>query len=333
MSAHLSSSLGTPTPTHSRLDPHARVSALILAQLKTADPASWSPPWHGVDPLPRNALTGRRYRGINILVLWAAAQANGYADARWATYRQWATLGAQVRRGERGTAVLFYKDLTADGADTTAAAADDALHFVARTSAVFNAAQVDGAPDLAASLPSPELTEPLSILAAFVAATGARIIEGGTRACYMPASDSIHLPPQAAFHSAEGYAGTLAHELIHWAGAPHRLHRDLTGRFGSQAYAAEELVAELGAAFVLADLGLARSPHPDHAKYVAHWLPLLRADPRAFTTAASHASRAAAYLAGLHEAGGVAIGAEVPALSSEQDGAGADAIPFIKVAA
>lgn len=323
------SSLDTPTSAHSRPDPHTRVAAAILGQLATTDPASWSPPWHGADPVPRNALTGRRYRGVNILVLWAAAQANGYADARWATYRQWAALGAQVRRGERGTSVLFYKDLTADGADT-AAEADDALHFVARTSAVFNAAQVDGAPDLAASPRPPALAEPLPVLTAFVLATGARIIEGGTRACYMPASDSIHLPPQAAFHSAEGYAGTLTHELIHWAGAPHRLDRDLTGRFGSRAYAAEELVAELGAAFSLADLGLARSPHPDHAKYVAHWLPLLRADPWALTTAASHASRAAVYLAGLQEAGGT-IEVTSSTLSGDPDDTGA--IPFVKTAA
>lgn len=312
-----------------RLDPHSRVSALILGQLETADPASWSPPWHGADLLPRNALTGRRYRGINILVLWAAAKANGYADARWASYRQWTALGAQVRRGERGTSVLFYKDLTADGTDT-AAEADDALRFAARTSAVFNAAQVDGAPDVAASPPSPALTKPVPVLTAFVAATGARIIEGGTRACYLPDTDVIHLPPLAAFHSAVGYSGTLAHELVHWTGAPSRLHRDLAGRFGSRAYAAEELVAELGSAFILADLGIARDPHSNHATYLAHWLPLLRADPIALTTAASHASRAAAYLTHLQEAEST-TDAEAPAHSCEQDAPGT--IPFIKVAA
>lgn len=225
--------------------------------------------------------------------------------------------------------MLFYKDLLGDDTDT-AAAAEDAVRFVARTSAVFNAAQVDAAPDLAVSPPSPALTKPVPVFTAFVGATGARIIEGGTRACYLPATDTIHLPPHAAFHSAEGYAGTLAHELIHWTGAPHRLHRDLTGRFGSRAYAAEELVAELGAAFVLADLGLARSPHPDHAAYVAHWLPLLRADPRALATAASHASRAATYLADLQEAGGT-IEVASSTLSGNSDDTGA--IPFVKAAA
>ena len=323
------SSFDTPTSAHSRIDPHSRVSAFILAQLETADPASWSPPWHGADPLPRNALTGRRYRGVNVLTLWVSAQANGFVDPRWSTYRQWSALGAQVRRGERGTPVLFYRDLLGYGIDT-AAAADDAVRFVARTSAVFNAAQVDAAPDLPISPPSPAVIEPLPILAAFVAATGAQIIEGGTRACYLPATDTIHLPPPTAFHSAEGYAGTLTHELIHWAGAPPRLHRDLAGCFGSRAYAAEELVAELGAVFVVADLGLARSPHPDHAAYVAHWLPLLRADPRALATAASHASRAATYLADLQEAGGT-IEVASSTLSGNSDDTGA--IPFVKAAA
>ncbi|WP_313901906.1 zincin-like metallopeptidase domain-containing protein [Methylobacterium sp. J-030] len=133
--------------------------------------------------------------------------------------------------------------MTVDGTNT-AAAADDALRFVARTSAVSNAAQVDGAPDLAAP-PSLPLTEPLPVLTAFVAATGARISKGGTRACYVPVTDTIRLPPLAAFHSPEGYAGTLAHELVHWTGAPSRLHRDLAGRLGSHAYAAEELPSGL----------------------------------------------------------------------------------------
>ena len=326
-----SSSPAAPTAASSRPDPHARVTAAILAQLETADPASWSPPWHGADPLPRNALTGRRYRGVNVLALWCAAQTNGYADPRWATYRQWAALGAQVRGGERGTPVLFYRDLPADGADA-AAGADDAPRFVARASSVFNAAQVDTAPDVAVPQVLPLQTKPLPVLTAFVAATGATIVERGTQAGYVPASDTIRLPPRTHFITAAGHAATLAHELIHWTGAPHRLDRELTGRFGSRAYAAEELVAELGAAFVLADLGLARSPHPDHASYIGPWLPLLRAAPRALTTAASHASRAAAYLASLQEAAGV-IETERPGFSGEADHRSVHAIPFIKVVA
>lgn len=286
----------------SATDLHTRLATIILAQLDTADPASWTPPWHGADPMPRNARTSRRYRGLNVLALWCAAQAHGYADARWATYRQWAALGAQVRRAERGTLVLFYKELPRSArADTSDADTTDGAPFVARAAYVFNAAQVDAAP-LAASAPSsmsPPTSLPLTTFDAFVTATGAHINAGGTRACYVPATDTIHLPPRAAFHTPTRYAGTLAHELIHWTGAPHRLARDLKGRFGARAYAAEELTAELGAAFVLADLGLERTPHPDHAAYCASWAPLLRADPRALSNAATQASRAADYLTAL----------------------------------
>lgn len=278
-------------------DLHARLAATIIAQLEIADPTSWTPPWHGADPMPRNARTGRRYRGINVLALWCAAQANNYADARWATYRQWAALGAQVRKAERGTLVLFYKELPRK---TNADPADGAP-FVARAAYVFNAAQVDAAPP-PADAPAPSITSAsLPAFDAFVAATGATIQHGGNRACYVPAIDTIHLPPRIAFRTPAGYAGTLAHELVHWTGAPHRLARDLTGRFGARAYAAEELVAELGAAFLLADLDIARTPHPDHAAYCASWAPLLHADPRALSTAATQASRAVDHLAALQD--------------------------------
>ncbi|MGU3667239.1 ArdC family protein [Methylobacterium sp. A49B] len=274
-------------------DLHARLAATILAQLETADPASWSPPWHGADPMPRNAPTGRRYRGINVLALWCAAQANGYADARWATYRQWAALGAQVRKAEHGTLVLFYKELPrGTDADPT-----DGAPFIARAAHVFNAAQVDAPAPPTDELAPGITSDPLPAFEAFVTPTGATIRHGGNRACYVPATDTIHLPPRTAFRTPIGYAGTTAHELVHWTGAPHRLDRDLTGRFGARAYAAEELVAELGAAFVLADLGIARTPHPNHAAYCASWAPLLRADPRALSATASQASRAADHLA------------------------------------
>ena len=274
---------------------HVRLAANILGQLDTADPTSWTPPWHGADPMPRNACTGRRYRGINVLALWCAARTNGYADARWATYRQWSLLGAQVRRAERATLVLFYKELP-HGAE---AESTDGAPFVARAAHVFNVAQVDAAPTPANALAAGAAADPLPLLDAFVAASGATIHHDGVRACYVPATDTIHLPPRAVFRTSMGYAGTLAHELVHWTGAPHRLARDLTGRFGARAYAAEELVAELGAAFVLADLGIARTPHPNHSAYCASWAPLLGADLRTLSHAASQASRAADYLAAL----------------------------------
>jgi antirestriction protein ArdC len=279
-------------------DLHARLAATILTQLETANPASWTPPWHGADHMPCNARTGRRYRGINVLALWCAAQAHGYTNARWATYRQWAALGAQVRKAERGTLVLFYKELPR-GAE---AEPSDSAPFIARAAYVFNAAQVDAASPPADAPGASVTPDPPPAFDAFAASTGATIQYGGNRACYIPTTDTIHLPPRTAFRTPTGYAGTTAHELVHWTGAPHRLDRDLTGRFGARAYAAEELVAELGAAFVLADLGIARTPHPNHAAYCASWAPLLRADPRALSTAAAQASRAADYLAALQPA-------------------------------
>ena len=155
---------------------------------------------------------------------------------------------------------------------------------------------------------------------AFVAGTGARIRAGGPQACYVPATDTIHVPERATFRTAEGHAGTLAHELVHWSGAPHRLARDLSGRFGARAYAAEELVAELGAVFVLAEVGIARTPRPDHAAYMAAWLPLLRAEPLALSTAAAQGSRAADYLLALTAPEPTIASVDRPAVSSSGDG-------------
>ncbi len=271
---------------------HRAVTDTIVAQLE-ADPGPWSCPWHrDGGGLPRNALTRQSYHGINILSLWIAEQGQGFASDRWATYRQWQALGAQVRQGEKGTAILFYKDLP-QSRDADA----EGPRFVARASFVFNAAQVEGAPDEAAPHQNDKIAL-TSDLDYFAAQTGALIREGET-ACYRPSLDEIQMPARHRFISADGYSATLSHELVHWTGHPRRLNRQLTTRFGTRAYAAEELIAELGAAFVLARLGLASTPHPNHASYIAHWLPLLRADPRALVTAAAHATRAAAHLARL----------------------------------
>lgn len=189
--------------------------------------------------------------------------------------------------------MLFYRDLSLEAAGETSKDKAAAPRFVARASTVFNAAQVDGTPEPPA-LPAIPIG-PIPAFNRFVAATSA-VIRTGASACYLPARDEIRLTERAAFRSAAGYCGTLAHELVHWTRTPHRLDRQLTTRFATRVYAAEELVAELGSAFVLAGLGLAPEPHPNHAAYMAGWLPLVRDDPRALTTAASLASRAAQYL-------------------------------------
>lgn len=275
------------------MDIHETITNKIIAALETAKPGDWQCPWNRASGgLPTNGITRKPYRGINILSLWCAAQANGYGDSRWATYRQWAEAGAQVRKGEKSSLIVFYKDHhvepTEDG--------DDGRRFIARASYVFNAAQVDGPTASDSVLPAG--AEPPPEFDRFVAATAAIVHATGSTACYVPSLDEIRMPPMAAFHSTTGYMSTLAHELVHWTGAKSRLDRDLTGRFKTASYAAEELVAELGAAFTLATLGLPSEPHSQHASYIASWLTLLRSDSRAIFTAAAKASQAADYLTG-----------------------------------
>ncbi|WP_342163114.1 ArdC family protein [Methylobacterium sp. SD21] len=273
-------------------DVHQAVTDQIVATLEAGTSEQWQCPWHrkGGSSLPVNALTGRAYRGINTLMLWCAEQTQSYGDPRWATYKQWAELGAQVRKGERSTLITFFKELGEDE--------DGRRRVVARASYGFNASQVEGAPEAGEPLPASEWVIP-EVFEGFVERTGADVLRGGEMACYIPDQDLIRIPSRSSFHTAHGYASTMAHELVHWSGAKGRLDRELSGRFRSHAYAAEELVAELGSAFLMAELGLEATPHPTHASYIASWISLLRSDPKAIFTAASAASKAAGYLTSL----------------------------------
>lgn len=272
------------------MDLHQQITDKIVAALETANAKDWRCPWHRRGGgLPINAKTNRPYRGINVLSLWAADQVAGYGDARWATYRQWSELGGQVRRGEKSSLVVFYRDYAAENED-----GDPERRFVARASFAFNASQVDGVSP-AEELP-PGGFEPIEVAEATIRETGARIDHGGEMAAYIPSQDRIVMPPRERFRDTDGYYATMFHELGHWTGAPGRLDRDLTGRFKSQAYAAEELIAELTSAFVTAGLGLASEPHQQTAAYIAGWISLLKQDKRALFTAAAQASKAADYL-------------------------------------
>lgn len=281
-------------------DLHHQITAQIIAAMEGA-PGEFILPWRqdGAMRLPTNAFTDNPYSGINILSLWVAAQRQHFVSPLWATYRQWASLGAQVRQGEKATLIVFYKqyDVTPDPED----AADTGRRRVARASFVFNAAQVDGY----AAAPAPTPLEPVGRIATvehFIAATKATITYGGDRAFYIPSRDYIQLPDDhrfvgtATMHRQEALYATLLHELVHWSGAKHRLDRDLSGRFGTASYAAEELVAELGAAFLCSELGISNTVRPDHAQYLSHWLKLLKNDDRAIFTAAARASEAARFL-------------------------------------
>jgi antirestriction protein ArdC len=275
-----------------QFDVHQTVTDSIIATLEAGTAGQWTCPWHRKGgSLPVNAKTGRPYRGVNTLMLWCAEQANGFGDSRWATYKQWQELGAQVRKGERSTIIVFFKELGEDEEDGR-------RRVVARASYGFNASQVEGAPEAGEPMPASEWVIP-EVFAGFVERTGARVLHGGDAAFYQPSEDRIVLPPRERFPTAHGYASTALLELTHWTGAKGRLDRDLTGRFRTQAYAAEELVAELGAAFLCAELGLEAEPHRTHASYLASWLTLLKSDSKAIFTAASAASRAAGYLTAL----------------------------------
>jgi antirestriction protein ArdC len=247
-------------------------------------------------PLRHN---GQPYTGINVLSLWASASVQGFAAPIWMTYRQATALGAHVRTGETGSPVVYANAITRT--ETSAHGSgrvEREIHFL-KGYTVFNVEQVEGLPAQYSALAAPRL-DPASRVAhadAFFAATGAAIRHGGNRAFYQPSTDRIQMPPFEAFEDAERYYAVLAHEMTHWTGHPSRLSRDVGGtRFGSEGYAMEKLVAELGAAFLWADLDLALEPREDHASYIAHWPNVLKHDHRAIFTAASQAQCAPEFL-------------------------------------
>ncbi len=283
----------------SKINLFERITAQI-ADAIAAGAADYAMPWHRAsDPLhcPANAISGRAYRGLNVLTLWVEGEAKGYSLGQWATYRQWCEHGAQVRKGERGTTVFFWQQRPGDRPADSAEQEPRRPAFVAKAFTVFNAAQVEGfTPQTPPSLSEQEREARAE---RFVQHTGAAIAHGGDSAFYSPCTDRIHMPEFGRFRSAAAYYSVLAHELTHWSGSKHRLDRSLGNRFGSKAYAMEELIAELGAAFTCARLGIETEPRRDHAPYIASWLTVLRNDPRAIFAAASKAQEAADYLESL----------------------------------
>jgi antirestriction protein ArdC len=281
---------------------HATITRKIVAMIE-AGVGTYKTPWHtaGVAAFPTNAATHREYRGINVVALWAEAAARGYASGLWASYLQWKGLGAQVRKGERGALIVFYKRAELTPTDTPNDDAQTELQFFARASYVFNAVQVDGYEPPPIEMRSG--VERVQEADAFVEAVGAHIRHGFSMACYRRKADHIEMPHPDSFVGSntssptESYYATLLHELTHWSGAPHRLNRDFGKRFGEEAYAIEELTAELGAAFLCSALGIVSEPRPDHASYVASWLAVLKRDSRAIFSAARKAQEAFEHLA------------------------------------
>ncbi len=280
-----------------KTDIYQSVTQQIISAIE-AGAGSYQMPWHSGTGIgaPANAFTGRTYRGINTLLLWAEASRAGYSSGRWATYRQWSEHGCQVRKGERSTLVMLWKPITARE-DTNEGEAAPSGRLLARAFQLFNANQVDGyETGVVSELPE---TARIPCAEAFFQAQPATTWHGSDAAFYDPRADIVSMPAFASFRAPEAFYSVLAHELTHWTGAKRRLDRDLSGRFGSDAYAMEELIAELGAAFTVAHLGLACEPRTDHAPYIASWLRVLAGDPRAIVSAAGKAQAAADYLIGL----------------------------------
>jgi antirestriction protein ArdC len=295
-------------------DVYARVTDQIIQSIEQGV-GTWRMPWHTSGRFafsPINVTSKKPYRGINTVCLWAAAQAKGYERGEWATYAQWQDRGAQVRKGEKATTIVFWKfannagESQDDGSETPASGSR--LLFT-RGYSVFNAAQVDGynpPADADADMP-----ERIAHAEAFFSGIGADLRHGGNQAFYSLASDHIQMPPFGAFAESVSYYSVLAHEHTHWTASGARCNRELGKRFGDNAYAAEELIAELGAAFTCAHLGLSTEPRADHAKYLASWLKVLKADKRAIFTAASKAQQACDWM--IQRAGESARVAEVAA--------------------
>jgi len=287
------------TPFTDRRDHYQEVTDKIVAALENGT-KPWLQPWKNGSPgMPVNGATGRRYHGINVLLLAMTTFALG-GDPRFCSYKQAADRGWQVRKGERGTTVFFFKRMLVEDRDAAPDVEDRTKAIpMLRAYTVFNGAQIDGMPAYVA----PDVTEApwRRPEAADIILTNSKAVIriGGDKAFYSPSLDFIQLPEPAAFQTPEAFTCTALHEAAHWSGAKHRLDRDLTGRFGSAHYAQEELRAELASVFIGGTLGLS-CDIPNHASYIASWVAKLKEDKREIFRAAADAQRIADYLLAFH---------------------------------
>ena len=253
--------------------------------------------WDSQPSLPMNLTTGKPYSGINVLMLWSAAITCGYTSPYWLTYKQATDKGGQVRKGERSTLCVLYKPWESTETNTETGETETTRGAVLKSFRVFNLDQIDGIEGPAREVRAP--FQAIEDAEHILRASPARIIEGGAQAFYQPATDTIHLPAREAFISPEAFYSVALHEATHSTGHASRLARDFSGRFGTEAYAFEELIAEMGSAFLAADLGIIGSTLQDHADYLAHWIAILRDDKKAILTAAAQASKAHGFIKGL----------------------------------
>lgn len=289
----------------SRADLYTHVTGSIVRALEQGV-RPWLRPWNasngGSAALPRRH-NGLPYQGVNVLLLWGEAAARGYGATTWMTYRQAQELGGFVRKGESGSLVVYADRISRSEDDENGESVERSIPFL-KSYTVFNVEQIEGLPEQYRPQPPAPISEAPRHAKAeeLITATRATLRYGGNRAFYAPGPDVIQLPPPPSFRDMESYYGTVLHELTHWTGHSVRCAREFGKRFGSEAYAFEELVAELGSAFLCAELGVTPDVREDHAAYLASWLKVLKNDKRAIFTAAAQAQRAADYLRALRAA-------------------------------
>lgn len=284
-----------------RVDLYQQVTDKIVQQLEQGT-IPWCRPWKGADdrmiPLPLNTVTGKNYRGINIVLLWCTALARDFRSSEWATFKQWQQKNEQIRKGEKGSMIVYY--------DTFEKEVEGELQKIPflKSSVVFNRCQLQSyePPVERPSEHDELLAEKIAPLDDFLTNIDVTVEHIGSSACYVPSKDVIYMPAENKFvHTAtctatEGYYSTLLHEVGHWTGAEHRLNRKFGKRFGDNDYAVEELVAELTAAFLCAEFLITTIDKGDHAAYIAHWLKVLKDNKYIMLAAASEASKAVDYL-------------------------------------
>ncbi len=286
------------------------VTSKIVDALGAGTPP-WRRPWRNDRTnagAPANAASGMSYRGVNALLLGLV----GYESRWWATYAQIQTLGGRVRKGERATQIVYWREV--ERVATTAAGVDVIDTFpLLKTYSVFNAAQVDGLEEFQARSRPGVTFEDFGPFEAVVAATGADIRHGGDRAFYHPVRDFIQVPPRESFEGRAAYYGTLAHEMCLWTGHAARLDRlTRNARFGDRAYSVEELVAEIGGAFLCTAVGVPQSDLSNQAAYLASWLAVLERDSTAIFTAAGQANRAVDFILSFNRHGAGEEHVDVP---------------------
>jgi antirestriction protein ArdC len=299
-------------------DLYAEVTNRIVSALE-AGVTPWIRPWSvDFDPTPINAASRRSYRGINAVLLALEAQSRGYSRNAWLTYRQAQELGAQVRAGESGTTVVFYKLHELPHTTTVEQIEDEKRPKVVsflRCFTVFNLVQIEGLPERLKVKEALITWDPHQAAAAILRESHATIRHGGAEAYYSPPDDRIQLPERQSFANAAGYYNVALHELVHWTGHPSRLNRDLGRRFGEAAYAMEELIAEMGSAFLCASCYL--EAHLRHASYIGNWLRVLKSDKRAIFAAAAKAQQAVDFIESVCGTPPIAVSANMSSKKQE----------------